>query len=92
MNCSRRCGRSLFLGADVLHRVEGTETAFVTLTRFDSLDAIPAFAGDQYDTPVIEPRAGEFLSRYDVRELHFSTLRLQPVSATSSLSFSSGTL
>jgi antibiotic biosynthesis monooxygenase (ABM) superfamily enzyme len=62
-----------FLGADILHRVEGTETAFVTLTRFDSLDAIRAFAGDRYETPVIEPRAGQLLSRYDDQAVHFET-------------------
>jgi heme-degrading monooxygenase HmoA len=32
-----------FLGADVLRRRDGDEVAFVTLTRFESLDAIRAF-------------------------------------------------
>jgi antibiotic biosynthesis monooxygenase (ABM) superfamily enzyme len=62
-----------FLGADVLHRVDGAEAAFVTLTRFDSLDAVRAFAGNRYETPVIEPRAARLLSRYDDRALHFET-------------------
>ena len=46
-----------FVDADVLRRVEGTEVAFVTLTRFASMDAIRAFTGDPIDVPVIEPRA-----------------------------------
>lgn len=62
-----------FLGAEVLHCVDGAEAAFVTLTRFDSLDAIRSFAGDRYETPVIEPRAAELLSRYDDTALHFET-------------------
>jgi hypothetical protein len=40
-----------FRGADVLRHEEQDETAFVTLTRFDTLDAIRAFAGDAYETP-----------------------------------------
>lgn len=62
-----------FLGADVLHCVEGTEMMFVTLTRFDSLQAIRVFAGNRYETPVIEPRAAALLSRYDDRATHFET-------------------
>ncbi len=46
---------------------------FVTLTRFDSLDAIRAFAGDDYEMAVIEPQALALLSHYDERALHFDT-------------------
>jgi antibiotic biosynthesis monooxygenase (ABM) superfamily enzyme len=62
-----------FRGADVLRRVDGAEVAFVTLTRFDSLEAIRAFAGDDYETPVLEPEALALLSRYEQRALHFDT-------------------
>jgi antibiotic biosynthesis monooxygenase (ABM) superfamily enzyme len=62
-----------FRGADVLRRVEHEEVAFVTITRFDSVDAIRAFAGDDYETPVLEPRALALLSRYERRALHFDT-------------------
>jgi hypothetical protein len=62
-----------FRGADVLRHEEQDETAFVTLTRFDTLDAIRAFAGDDYETPVLEPTARALLSRYDQRAQHFTT-------------------
>ncbi len=62
-----------FAGADVLRRPDGDEEAFVTLTRFASLDAIRAFAGDAYERPVLEPRARELLSRYDEVAQHFKT-------------------
>ena len=62
-----------FLGADVLRRPDGEAIAFVTLTRFRSLEDIRAFAGDALDSPVIEPRAAELLARYDTRVLHFDT-------------------
>jgi antibiotic biosynthesis monooxygenase (ABM) superfamily enzyme len=62
-----------FRGAEVLRRPDGGEVAFVTLTRFDSLDAIRAFAGADYEVPVLEPQALVLLSRYDERALHFDT-------------------
>jgi antibiotic biosynthesis monooxygenase (ABM) superfamily enzyme len=62
-----------FRGAEVLRRPDGNEVAFVTLTRFDSLDAIRAFAGDDYEVPVLEPEALALLSHYDERALHFDT-------------------
>jgi antibiotic biosynthesis monooxygenase (ABM) superfamily enzyme len=62
-----------FRGADVLRRVEDDEVAFVTLTRFDSLDAIRGFAGEDYERPVLEPQALALLSRYDAQALHFDT-------------------
>ena len=62
-----------FRGAEVLRRDDGAEVAFVTLTRFDSLEAIRAFAGEDYETPVLEPTARALLSRYDERAQHFTT-------------------
>src|SRR5262249_30265047 len=63
-----------FRGAEVL-RSDGTdEVAFVTLTRFDGLEAIRSFAGDDYETPVLEPTALALLSHYDSRAEHFETL------------------
>jgi antibiotic biosynthesis monooxygenase (ABM) superfamily enzyme len=67
-----------FRGADVLRRVEGDEVAFVTLTRFDSLAAVRAFAGERYETPVLEPQALVLLSRYDQKALHFDTATFAP--------------
>ena len=60
-----------FQGADVLRRVDEDEVAFVTLTRFASLDAIRAFAGSDPEVPVLEPQALALLSRYDQRAQHF---------------------
>jgi antibiotic biosynthesis monooxygenase (ABM) superfamily enzyme len=62
-----------FRSADVLRRDDGGEVAFVTLTRFDSLDAVRAFAGEDYETPAIEPTARDLLSHYDTHAQHFST-------------------
>jgi antibiotic biosynthesis monooxygenase (ABM) superfamily enzyme len=62
-----------FRGADVLRRPDGGEVAFVTLTRFESIDSIRGFAGDDFEVPVLEPEAIALLSRYEDRASHFET-------------------
>jgi heme-degrading monooxygenase HmoA len=62
-----------FVGADVLRRRVEDEVAFVTLTRFESLEAIRAFAGEDYEIPVLEPQALALLSRHEDRAEHFET-------------------
>jgi antibiotic biosynthesis monooxygenase (ABM) superfamily enzyme len=62
-----------FVGADVLRHREGDEVSFVTLVRFESLDDVKAFAGESYETPVLEPEALALLSRHDDRAMHFET-------------------
>jgi antibiotic biosynthesis monooxygenase (ABM) superfamily enzyme len=67
-----------FRGADVLRRPEGDEVAFVTLTRFESLEAVRAFAGEDYEVPVLEPQALALLARYHERAEHFDTASFAP--------------
>lgn len=54
------------LRCDSAHDVE-----FVTVMRFDSLDAVRAFAGDDYEVAVVPPRARALLSRFDERSRHY---------------------
>ena len=60
-----------FAGAELLRHDEGDEVAFVTITRFDSLESVRAFAGADYEQAVIEPEARALLSRHDERSEHF---------------------
>jgi heme-degrading monooxygenase HmoA len=60
-----------FVGADLLRRSDGDEVAFVTITRFESLDAVRRFAGEDYEAAVIEPEARALLTRYDERSEHY---------------------
>lgn len=47
------------------------EVEFVTLMRFDSLDAVREFAGDDFETAHVPPEAREVLSRFDPRSAHY---------------------
>jgi heme-degrading monooxygenase HmoA len=59
-------------GASVLRRtLAGGEVEFTTLTRFESLESIRAFAGEDYEAAHVAPRARELLARFDARCQHF---------------------
>jgi heme-degrading monooxygenase HmoA len=62
-------------GAYVLRRetLDGA-VEFVTLTLFDSLDAVRGFAGQDVERAVIEPRAQELLAEYDAEVRHFDVV------------------
>jgi hypothetical protein len=38
---------------------------------FDSIEAVRAFAGDDYETVVVPPKAQALLSRFDERSQHY---------------------
>ena len=60
-----------YRGIELLRRPQGAEVEFVTLMRFDSLDAVRSFAGDDYEAAVVPPRARELLARFDARSAHY---------------------
>ena len=66
-----------YRGAYLFRRDAGNEVEFATLLFFDSLDAVRAFAGKDYETAVIHKEAEPLLTRYDARSAHYETL-LQP--------------
>jgi heme-degrading monooxygenase HmoA len=60
-----------FLGIQLLRRnVEG-EVEFVTIMRFDSLDAVREFAGEDYEVAVVPPKARQVLAHFDARSQHY---------------------
>ncbi len=66
-----------YRGAHLLRREVEDGVEFVTICWFDSLDAVREFAGDDYETSVVPPKARDLLSRFDDRSRHYET-RLEP--------------
>jgi len=60
-----------YRGIQLLRRDLDGESEFVTMMWFASLDAIRAFAGDDYTRAVVPPKAQALLARYDQRSAHF---------------------
>jgi heme-degrading monooxygenase HmoA len=58
-------------GAWLLRREAGGRTEFLTLSLWDSLDAIRAFAGDDVETAVYYPQDDRYLVERDERVAHY---------------------
>jgi antibiotic biosynthesis monooxygenase (ABM) superfamily enzyme len=58
-------------GAELFIYENGNETEFVTLLRFDSMEAVRNFAGTDESKPVIYPKAEALLTRMDERSRHY---------------------
>jgi heme-degrading monooxygenase HmoA len=66
-----------YKGAYLLRRDVQEGVEFVTLTLFESMDAVRAFAGEDYEVAVVPPKARELLSRFDPTSDHFEVV-IQP--------------
>jgi antibiotic biosynthesis monooxygenase (ABM) superfamily enzyme len=60
-----------YRGAELFINQDADEVEFVTLLRFDSLDAVKDFAGADEHKPVIYPKVKELLIRMDERSRHY---------------------
>jgi heme-degrading monooxygenase HmoA len=64
-----------FAGFDLLRTDRpGEEVEFVTVTFFESLEAVRAFAGEDYEAAVVPPEARRLLTRFDERSRHYQLL------------------
>ena len=61
-------------GAYLFRKDSENETEFVALTFFENLDAVRAFAGDDYQAAVVPDEAKKLLSRFDQRSAHYETV------------------
>jgi heme-degrading monooxygenase HmoA len=66
-------GKSIagFRRIELLRRPLESEVEFITIMWFDSLEAIKAFAGPQWDEAVVRPEARALLARFDPRSAHY---------------------
>jgi len=60
-----------FMGIQLLRREVEEEVEFVTIMVFDSLDAVLAFAGEDYELAVVPKKARAVLSHFDERSQHY---------------------
>ena len=60
-----------YRGSYLLRRNLEGEVEFITVLLWDSLDAVRAAAGPDYETAVIPEERRQYLSRYDAKAAHF---------------------
>ena len=54
-----------YRGAELFIREDGDDVEFVTLLRFDSMDGVKQFAGEDASKPVIFPNAEPLITRME---------------------------
>ena len=60
-----------FVRAELLTRNIGNEIELIVVTVWESIGAITAFAGTDYERAVVDPAAAALLTSYDHRVRHF---------------------
>ncbi len=73
-----------YRGSYLLRRVAGAEVEFITIMLWDSIDAVRAVAGDDYETAVIPEERRKYLVRYDAKSAHYEIASVHGLAAFTS--------
>ncbi len=60
-----------YRGSYLLRRDLGNEVEFITIMLWDSVEAIRAFTGPDYEASVVPEERRKFLSRHDAKSVHY---------------------
>jgi heme-degrading monooxygenase HmoA len=60
-----------FIDIQMLRRNLNDEVEFITIMRFNSIDAVKEFAGEDYEAAVVPPKARAVLKSFDNRSQHY---------------------
>lgn len=60
-----------FKNIQLLRREAGEEVEFVTIMRFETLDAVREFAGEDYEAAFVPDKARAVLAHFDERSQHY---------------------
>lgn len=73
-----------YRGSYLLRRNLGNEVEFITILLWESLEALRAFAGPDYEISIIPEERQKYLSRHDPKAAHYEvvSMDMQWVTAT----------
>jgi heme-degrading monooxygenase HmoA len=63
-----------FRGSYLLRRKAGEEVEFITIILWDSIEAVKAVAGEDYEKAVIPEERKKYLTRFDAKAAHFEVV------------------
>jgi heme-degrading monooxygenase HmoA len=66
-----------FRGSYLLRKEGEGETEFVTIMLWDSIDAIRAVAGNDYETSIVPEERKKYLARHDAKSSHYEIVSTQ---------------
>jgi heme-degrading monooxygenase HmoA len=65
-----------YKGSYLLRRTVGDEVEFMTIILWDSMDAIRAVAGPDYETAVIPEERRKYLAHFDRKSAHYEVVSI----------------
>jgi antibiotic biosynthesis monooxygenase (ABM) superfamily enzyme len=63
-----------YRGSYLLRRQAGEEMEYAVIMTFDSVDAVRAFAGEDYEAAYVPTQVRQVLTRFDDRSAHYEVL------------------
>ncbi len=66
-----------FRGSYLLRRPRADEVEFITIILWESMTALKAFAGEDYEVSIVPEERRKFLSRHDDRAVHYEVVAQQ---------------
>ena len=68
-----------YIGGYLLRRLAGEEVEFITIMLWESIDAIRAVAGPDYETAVIPQERRKYLAHFDAKSAHYEVVSVQEI-------------
>ena len=66
-----------YRGVEVLRRNLDSEVEFITIMRFDSIESVKGFVGEDYEVAHVPDSAQAVLKRWDERSQHYRVLSFE---------------
>ena len=67
-----------FRGSYLLRRPNAGEVEFITIILWESMAALKAFAGENFEASIVPEERRKYLSRHDDRATHYEVVAQQP--------------
>ncbi len=64
-----------FISIELLKKKSDTECEFITIMKFESIEAVKEFAGENYENAFVLPKAQTLLKNYDKKAQHYYLIR-----------------